>query len=63
MKALKIYGMIWVLVLAATAAVYLTDYFNEMMVTIFGFIFATIFFAGIVLVLPFWVDEHFTWKY
>lgn len=63
MKALIIYALTWFLVLTAAGVVYLTGSFNEMMVTIFGFVFATIFFAGVVLVLPFWVDERHTWKY
>lgn len=63
MKALIIYALTWVLAFAAAGVVYLTGNFNEMMVTIFGFIFATVFFAGVVLVLPFWVDERHSWKY
>ncbi len=63
MKALIIYALTLVLALAAAGVVFLTGSFNEMMVTAFGFIFATIFFAGFVLVLPFWVDERYTWKY
>jgi hypothetical protein len=63
MKALIIYALTWFLALAAAGVVYLTGNFNEMMVTIFGFIFATLFFAGFVAVLPFWVDERHTWKY
>lgn len=63
MKALIIYALVWFLVLTAVAAVYLTGNFNEMAQTIFGFIFATLFFALFVAVLPFWVDEHHSWKY
>ncbi len=63
MKALIIYALTLVLALTAAGVVFFTGSFNEMMVIVFGFIFATIFFAGIVLVLPFWVDERYTWKY
>lgn len=62
MKALIIYVLIWFLV-AAAGVVYLTGYFNEMTLTIFGFIFSTLAFAGVVMVLPFWVDERHSWKH
>ena len=63
MKALMIYAVTWFLLLAATGGVYITGYFNETMITVFGFIFATLLAAGILMVLPFWVDEHYSWKY
>lgn len=63
MKALIIYALTWFLVSAGAAGVYLTGYFSEMTLTVFGFIFSTLIFAGIVMVLPFWVDEHHSWKY
>ena len=63
MKALIIYALIWFLVAAAAGFGYLTGYLNEMTLTVFGFIFSTLFFAGIVAVLPFWMDEHYTWNY
>jgi hypothetical protein len=63
MKALMIYAVTWFLLLAAAGGVYITGYFNETMITVFGFIFATLLAAGILMVLPFWVDEHYSWKY
>lgn len=63
MKALIIYALTWFLALGAAGLVYFTGYFNEMTLTVFGFIFSTLLFAGIVMVLPFWVDEHHSWKY
>ncbi len=63
MKALIIYALTWFLVLAAAGAVYLTGNLGEMTLKIFGFIFSTLFFVGIVAVLPFWMDEHYSWKY
>lgn len=63
MKAIKIYALIWFLGLAAAGVVYLNGYFNETMVTIFGFIFATLFASGFLMVLPFLMDEHYSWKY
>ena len=63
MKALIIYVLSLFLVLAAAGVVYLTGNFNELMVTVFGFTFAALLGAGLVMVLPFWVDEHYSWKY
>ncbi len=63
MKALLIYALTWFLVSAAAGAVYLTGYLGEVTLTIFGFIFSTLFFAGFVAVLPFWVNEQHSWKY
>jgi len=63
MKAIIIYALAWFLGLAAAGAVYLNGSFSEVMITVFGFIFATLFAAGILMVLPFVVDEHYSWKY
>ena len=63
MKALIIYALTWVTVLAVAGVVYINGYFNEATITIFGFIFATVFAAGLLMVLPYWVDEHYSWKY
>lgn len=63
MKALIIYALTWFLVSATAGAVYLTGNLGEMTLTILGFIFSTLFFAGFVAVLPFWVDEQHSWKY
>ena len=63
MKALIIYILTWFLVLAAAGVMYFTGSFNEMVLTVFGFVLSTLFFAGFLAVLPFWVDEHYLWKY
>ncbi len=63
MKALIIYVLIWFLVAAAAGVVYLTGNLSEITLTVFGFIFSTLFFAGLVAVLPFWVNERHSWKY
>lgn len=63
MKALITYTLAWFLVLTATIAVYFTDNFNDMAQTIFGFIFATLFFALFVAVLPFLMDEWYSRNY
>ena len=59
----KIYALVWFLVVASAGLVYFTGNSNELTLTVFGFIFATLAFMGIVAVLPWWVDRHFSWKY
>jgi hypothetical protein len=51
------------LVAAAAGILYLAGYFNPLMVTVFGFLVSTLFFMGIVAVLPWWVDKQFSPKY
>ena len=59
----RIYALIWLVLLALTAAVYVTGNFTEMTLTIFGFTAATLFALGLTMVLPWWVDKTHTWKY
>ena len=63
MKALMIYVLTWFLVLAVAAGVHLTGNSSEMMETVFGFIYVTLFFAGTVILRPFWVDQRHSQKY
>jgi cytochrome c oxidase subunit IV len=63
MKALIIYALTWFLVLAAAGVAYLSGYFNQMTGMIFSLIVSTLFFAGVVLVLPFWMNERHALKY
>jgi 1,4-dihydroxy-2-naphthoate octaprenyltransferase len=59
----KIYTSIWLLVIAAAAGFYFTSNLNEMALTVFGFIFATLFFGFFVAVLPWLVDKQYSWNY
>ena len=59
----KIYGLIWLVVAVAAGIVGFTENFNELTVTIFGFILSTLVFAGLVAVLPWWVDRNYSWDY
>ena len=59
----RIYALIWLVLLALTAAVYFTGNFTEMTLTVSGFIAATLFALGLTMVLPWWVDKTHTWKY
>lgn len=57
------YVLIWFVVAASAGILYLTGNFNEMTLTIFGFLVSTLFFMGIVAVLPWWVDKRYSYKY
>lgn len=59
MILLRIYALMWVLVLAAAGGLYSTGSFNELALTIFGFLSSTLLVAGFVAVLPAWMNHHF----
>jgi len=59
----RVYALIWLVLLALTAAVYFTGNFTEMTLTIFGFAAGTLFALGLTMVLPWWVDKTHTWDY
>jgi Mg/Co/Ni transporter MgtE len=59
----KIYALVWLLVIGVASLFYFTSNFNEVTFAIFGFVFSTLLFAGLVAVLPWWVDKKFSWKY
>jgi hypothetical protein len=59
----KIYALIWLLVIGAAVVVGFTDNFNEVTVTVLGFIVSTLIFGGLIAVLPWWVDRQYSWKY
>lgn len=59
----KIYGLIWLLVVGGAGLVYFTGNLNELMFTVLGFVFSTLAFAGLVAVLPWWVDKQYHWGY
>ena len=58
-----IYTLIWLLTAAVAGLLYFTGNFNELTLTVFGFIFSTLVFMGISAVLPWWVDKHYSPKY
>jgi hypothetical protein len=59
----KIYALIWLLLVASSAVLYFTGNSTEITLTVFGFIGATLLASGITLVLPWWVDKKHTWTY
>ncbi len=58
----KIYGLAWLLVAAATGVLFFAG-FSEVSLTILGLVAATLVFAGLTGVLPWWVDKHYSWDY
>lgn len=60
---LIIYALIWVLAAAFAGLIYVTGSFDTTTLTVFGFIFSTLVFMGIIAVLPWWVDKNYSWKY
>lgn len=59
----RIYAAIWFVVLATAGTLYFTGNMSDVARSIFGFIFATLFFGFFVAVLPWWVDRIFQPKY
>ena len=59
----KIYALIWLFAIASGVAMFVTGGFSDTTITLFGFAISTLTFAGIIVVLPWWVDRRFTWKY
>jgi hypothetical protein len=59
----KIYALVWLVMLGAAGIVLFTGNFNELTVTVLGFLSSTLLFIGLVAVLPWWVDRRYTWKY
>lgn len=53
----KVYGLVWLVAVVLAAVLYFTGNFSDIVLTIFGFIFATLFFGFFLAVLPWWVDK------
>jgi hypothetical protein len=62
MTAIRIYGLIWLLVLGVTGVSYLMGFINAITFPIFGFVFSTLAVGGSVAVLPAWLNEHYSPK-
>lgn len=59
----RFYLFAWLLTAGLAALLYFTGNVGDLTPTIFGFVFATLAFMGIVAVLPWWVDREYTWRY
>jgi len=55
-----IYALIWLLTAVSAGILYLTGNFNELTLTVFGFIFSTLVFMGMIGVLPWWADKRYS---
>ncbi|HEY8560819.1 MAG TPA: hypothetical protein VIL74_10630 [Pyrinomonadaceae bacterium] len=55
-----IYALVSLLTAASAGFLYFAGYFGELTLTIFGFVFSTLLFTGIVAVLPWWVDRKYS---
>lgn len=55
-----IYALVWILVATAAGILFVTGNFNEMTMTVFGFLISALFFTGLVAVLPWWVDKRYS---
>lgn len=60
---LKIYALIWLLVIAAAAGLLLTGNSSDIVLAVLGFISSTLFFGFYVAILPRLMEKHYTWKY
>lgn len=54
----KLYALAWIVVAAATGALFVTGYLNEMTELILGFLFSALLFTGIIGIVPLWMEKH-----
>ena len=59
----KIYALVWLALVAAASGFYFTGNFNELTMVVLGFALSTVVAVGLVLVLRWWVDRRYSWKY
>jgi membrane protein YdbS with pleckstrin-like domain len=59
----RIYALAWLLVMASAGVLLFSTPLNELTMTIFGFVVSVLAAAGIVMVLPWWVNKKYTWRY
>jgi hypothetical protein len=59
----KIYALVLLVAAGAAGLFYFTGNLNEVSLTVFGFLYSTLLFAGLVAFLPWWVDKQFSWRY
>jgi fatty acid desaturase len=59
MKIAKIYAVAWFMAAVAVGGVYLLGFLSETLLTIYGFVFSTLLFLGVIAVLPALMEERF----
>ena len=57
----KIYAALWLMVLLAGTGLYLAGNLTDLVLTVFGFVTASMTIAFLVAVLPWSMDKHYTW--
>ena len=57
---LRIYAFFWVLLAASAGALYVTGSLGDIALTVLGFAFSALFFAGLVGVLPWLMERHYS---
>ena len=55
----KIYGLLWLLAVGAAGLLYFVGGPNEYLRVVFGFVFVTLAFAGLVPVHPLWASSYY----
>lgn len=62
MKIAKLYGLILIIFALAALAAYVTESLSSINLTLFGFLGSTLFFAGLVALLPYLMNKHYESK-
>lgn len=58
---IKIFALLWALLIASAVLVLVTTGFGELTLTIFALATSTLAFGALIAVLPWWIDKTFTW--
>lgn len=56
---IKIYALFWVMLITVTGILSANGMINEYTITILGLLFSTLFFTGLIGVLPWEMDRHY----
>ena len=62
MTAMRIYGVVWLLVIGLTGVSFSIGFLTSTTLPIFAFVFSTLAVGGLVAVLPAWLNEHYSPK-
>jgi hypothetical protein len=63
MLAVRIYGLIWLFVIAAAALLYLIGFLSPIVVILFGKVVMGLVFIGIIGILPMWAVHQSSSKH
>ncbi len=62
MKTAKLYVLTWIIFSAAALSAYTTDSLSPIRLTLFGFFGSTLFFMGLVALIPHLMNRHYESK-